>query len=350
MRDRNGLPVLVHQSQHAAKPEGEMTESICVIGLGLMGRPIARTLQAAGFQISGWNRSPLPANLIAGLPLRPTLDEAARSTVLILSLTDSAAVDEVLARLQPHLRSGHLVIDMGTSDPSRSRDHAARLAARGIAWVDAPVSGGPEGAAKGSLAIMAGGSEVDVARATPILEELGRVVRVGEAGTGNMMKIVNQVIVGLTLETVAEALTLAEKIGLSPRAVRTAVAGGFADSKILQIHGERMIARAYIPGGRVRSQLKDLLLAQTLASRASAYLPHLQSTIKLYRTLVTRGEGDLDHSAVHKLLWEAGPGARRRATNRVATTRPAAKNKPVKAKATTKKRRAARSRGRPSKT
>lgn len=327
-----------------------MTESVCVVGLGLMGRPIARTLQAAGYQVSGWNRSPLPADVTAGLPLRPTLDDAARADVLIFSLTNSSAVDEVLARLQPHLKSGHLVIDMGTSDPSHSRDHAQRLARRGIAWVDAPVSGGPEGAAKGSLAIMAGGSEADVAKARPILEKLGRVVRVGGAGTGDMMKIVNQVIVGLTLETVAEALTLAEKIGLDPRAVRTAVAGGFADSKLLQIHGDRMIARAYVPGGRVRSQLKDLLLAQTLASRASTHLPHLLSTIKLYRTLVARGEGDLDHSAVHKLLWERGPAARRAATNRVATTRPAARNKPVKTKATTKKTRVARSKGRPSKT
>jgi 2-hydroxy-3-oxopropionate reductase len=327
-----------------------MTESICVFGLGLMGRPIARTLQAAGFQVSGWNRSPLPADVTAGLPLQPTLADAARADALILSLTDSSAVDEVLTRLQPHLKSGHLVIDMGTSDPSHSRDHAARLARRGIAWVDAPVSGGPEGAAKGSLAIMVGGSETDVARARPILEKLGRVVRVGEAGTGDMMKIVNQVIVGLTLETVAEALTLAEKIGLNPRAVRMAVAGGFADSKLLQIHGDRMIARAYIPGGRVRSQLKDLLLAQNLASRASVHLPHLRSAIKLYRTLVARGEGDLDHSAVHKLLWETGPAARRAARTRMAMTRPAPKNNPVKTKVTPRKTRAARSRGRSSKT
>jgi 2-hydroxy-3-oxopropionate reductase len=327
-----------------------MTESICVVGLGLMGRPIARTLQAAGYEVSGWNRSPLPADVTAGLPLRPTLGDAARADTLILSLTDSSAVDEVLTRLQPHLRSGHLVIDMGTSDPSHSRDHAARLATRGIGWVDAPVSGGPEGAAKGSLAIMVGGSEADVARARPILEKLGRVVRVGEAGTGDMMKIVNQVIVGLTLETVAEALTLAEKIGLNPRAVRTAVAGGFADSKLLQIHGDRMIARGYIPGGRVRSQLKDLLLAQNLASRASVHLPHLLSAIKLYRTLVARGEGDLDHSAVHKLLWDTEPAARRAARRRVATTRPAAKNKPVKTNATTRKTIIARSKRRPSKT
>jgi 3-hydroxyisobutyrate dehydrogenase-like beta-hydroxyacid dehydrogenase len=311
---------------------------------------MARTLQASGYQVGGWNRSPLPIDVTAGLPLRSRLDDAARSAVLILALTDSSAVDEVLARLEPHLRSGHLVIDMGTSDPSRSRAHAARFAARGIGWVDAPVSGGPEGAAKGSLAIMAGGSEADVARARPILEKLGRVVRVGEAGAGDMMKVVNQVIVGLTIEAVAEALTLAEKIGLDPRLVPAAVAGGFADSKILQIHGGRMIDRAYIPGGRVRSQLKDLLLAQALAARVAAHLPHLESAITLNRTLVARGEGDLDHSAVHKLLWEAGPAVRPGSTNRVATTRPAVKNRPVNAKATTKKTRAARSRGRPNRT
>src|SRR2546425_4985168 len=327
-----------------------MDGSICVLGLGLMGRPIARTLLTAGYRVMGWNRSPLPEQMTAGIALARTMKDAASATFCILVLADSVAVDAVIGQLEPHLPRGGLVIDMGTSDPSRSRAHASRLTAKGIGWVDGPVSGGPEGAAKGSLAIMAGGSEADVARARPILEKLGRVFRVGGAGAGDMMKIINQVIVGLTLETVAEALTLAEKIGLDPRAVRTAVAGGFADSKILQIHGERMIARAYIPGGRVRSQLKDLLLAQTLASRASAYLPHLQSTIKLYRTLVTRGEGELDHSAIHKLLWETGPGARRGTTNRVATTRPAAKNKPVKPKATTKKTRAARSSGRPSKT
>jgi len=157
------------------------------------------------------------------------------------------------------------VIDMGTSDPSRSRAHASRLTAKGIGWVDAPVSGGPEGAAKSSLAIMAGGSEPDFARARPILEKLGRVVRVGEAGAGHTMKIVNQLIVGLTIEAVAEALTLAEKAGLDPRLVQKALAGGFADSKILQVHGSRMIARSYVPGGKVKTQLTDLLLARDLA-------------------------------------------------------------------------------------
>ncbi len=280
-----------------------MADSICVLGLGLMGRPIAQTLLASGSDVRGWNRSPLPAELTRGLPLVPTLQDAARASVCILTLVDSPAVDAVLARLAPHLTPGALLIDMGTSDPSLSKAHAARLAARGIGWVDAPVSGGPEGATKGSLAIMAGGSETDVERAKPILEHLGRVVRVGDAGAGHMMKIINQVIVGLTIEAVAEALTLAEKVGLDPRIVQRALAGGFADSKILQIHGSRMIAHAYIPGGRARTQLKDLKFAQQLAERVSAALPHVQSAVRLYQTLVDRGDGDLDHSAVHKLLW-----------------------------------------------
>ena len=279
-----------------------MDEVICVLGLGLMGRPVARTLLAAGCRTMGWNRSPLPEQVVAGIPLVRTVKDAASATVCILSLADSDAVDAVLSQLEPHLRPSRLVIDMGTSDPSRSRAHAARLTATGIGWIDAPVSGGPEGAAKASLAIMAGGSEPDFARARPVLEKLGRVVRVGEAGAGHTMKIVNQLIVGLTIEAVAEALTLAEKVGLDPHLVQKALAGGFADSKILQVHGSRMIARSYVPGGRARTQLKDLNLAKQLAVRVSVRLPHLDSTLSLYQTLVDRGDGDLDHSAVHKLL------------------------------------------------
>ncbi len=284
-----------------------MTDSVCVLGLGLMGRPIARTLLGAGLDVRGWNRSPLPEDLTQGISPCATLQEAGRASVAILMLSDSAAVDAVLTRLEPHLRSGRLVIDMGTSDPSRSREHAKRLAAGGIGWVDAPVSGGPEGAAKGSLAIMAGGSEDDVARAKPILEKLGRVVRVGGAGDGHLMKIVNQLIVGLTIEAVAEALTLAEHVGLDPRMVQKALAGGFADSKVLQVHGSRMIARAYAPGGKAKTQLKDLRLAETLAAAVSAGLPHLQSAIERYQMLVDRGDGDLDHSAIHKLLGKTAP-------------------------------------------
>jgi 3-hydroxyisobutyrate dehydrogenase-like beta-hydroxyacid dehydrogenase len=281
-----------------------MMTSVSVLGLGLMGRPIAGRLLAAGYQVCGWNRSPLPEELIEGIPLCSSLAEAAQAKICLLTLTDTPAVDSVLAQLEPHLGPGQVVMDMGTSNPAHSRAHAWRLAAGGIGWVDAPVSGGPEGAAAGSLAIMAGGTVADFTRVRPFLEMLGgNVVRVGGPGAGHMAKLINQLIVGLTIEAVAEALTLAEKSGLDPHLLQQALQGGFADSKILQIHGSRMINRAYVPGGKARTQLKDLHLAQELAQSVSVTLPHLESVIARYQELVAQGDGDLDHSALHKLLW-----------------------------------------------
>lgn len=280
-----------------------MDMSVTVLGLGLMGRPMARVLIAAGYAVKGWNRSALAAGLIQGIPLCRSLEEAASADVCLLMLADSVATDAVLGGLDPHLRSGGLVLDMGSSDPSRSKVHVQHLAAKGIGWVDAPVSGGPEGAKTASLAIMAGGTNGDVVRATPVLQALGRVVHVGGPGAGHAVKVINQLIVGLTIEAVAEALTLAEKSRIDPRLVQAALAGGFADSKILQVHGTRMIERDYSPGGKAKTQLKDLRLALEMARTASLHLPHLASAAALYEALVAAGDGDLDHSALHKLLW-----------------------------------------------
>jgi 3-hydroxyisobutyrate dehydrogenase-like beta-hydroxyacid dehydrogenase len=219
-------------------------------------------------------------------------------------LADSAAVNAVLAQLEPHLRAGQIVLDMGSSHPAHSRVHAERLAAKGVGWVDAPVSGGPEGAAAGSLAIIVGGSEADFERVKPILAVLGsNVVRMGGPGAGHPAKVINQLIVGLTIEAVAETLTLAEKSGLNPVVLQQALQGGFADSRILQLHSTRMINRAYTPGGKVKTQLKDLRLAQELVDSARLQLPHLHSVIALYQKLTAQGDGELDHSALHKLLW-----------------------------------------------
>jgi 3-hydroxyisobutyrate dehydrogenase-like beta-hydroxyacid dehydrogenase len=265
---------------------------------------MARVLLAAGYQVRGWNRSLLPEELTEGIPLCGDLAEAAQTKVCLLMLADSPAVNTVLAQLEPHLSPGQLVMDMGTSNPAHSRANAWRLAAKGIGWVDAPVSGGPEGAAAGSLAIMAGGTLADFVRVRPFLEMLGsNVVRVGGPGMGHTAKIINQLIVGLTIEAVAEALTLAEKSGLNPQLLQQALQGGFADSKILQIHGSRMTNRAYVPGAKAKTQLKDLRLALDLAASASAHLPHLESAIALYEELIAQGDGELDHSALHKLLW-----------------------------------------------
>jgi 3-hydroxyisobutyrate dehydrogenase-like beta-hydroxyacid dehydrogenase len=281
-----------------------MKPSISILGLGTMGRPMARNLIDAGYDVRGWNRSILPEDMTAGIRLCRELEEAARADVCLLMLLDSAAVNAVLEQLRPHLPAGRIVLDMGSSDPAQSRKIAPRLAAAGIGWVDAPVSGGPEGASQGTLAIMAGGTENDFTRVKPILDTLGgNVVHVGAAGLGHTVKVINQLIVGLTIETVAEALTLAEKSGVDPRMVQQALQGGFADSKILQLHGSRMIDRSYVPGARATIQLKDLKLAQALASEAATELPHLASTLMLYQKLIARGDGELDHSAIHKLLW-----------------------------------------------
>jgi 2-hydroxy-3-oxopropionate reductase len=285
-----GIPVIIIAMQ------------ITVLGLGLMGRPMARTLITAGYAVRGWNRSPLAPDHTAGIPLAAELASAAASDVLILMLADSGATDAVLGQLDTYLRPGHLIIDMGSSDPMRSRAHAERLAVRGIGWVDAPVSGGPEGAAAGTLAIMAGGGTTDYNRAEPILRALGRPTLVGAAGAGHTAKTINQLIVGLTIQAVAEAITLAEAGGVDPHKLQQALAGGFADSKILQIHGTRMINRSYTPGGKASTQLKDLRLAQSIAAAAGLTLPHLEDTIARYERLVALGHAELDHSALHLLL------------------------------------------------
>jgi 3-hydroxyisobutyrate dehydrogenase-like beta-hydroxyacid dehydrogenase len=278
--------------------------SIAVLGLGLMGRPMAATLLRAGFSVRGWNRTLIDPARVPGVLLHASLEAAGRADVCLLALADSSAVDAVLGQLSPHLRAGQLVIDMGTSDPARSREHAARLAQAGVGWVDAPVSGGPGGAAAGELAIMCGAGEADFARALPALQALGRPTLVGGPGAGHTVKIVNQLIVALTIEAVAEAVALAESAGVEPALVQRALAGGFADSKILQIHGSRMIARDYTPGGRAATQLKDLRLALDLAGAAGLHLPHLEDTAARYVRLVAAGHGDLDHSALHMLITE----------------------------------------------
>jgi 3-hydroxyisobutyrate dehydrogenase-like beta-hydroxyacid dehydrogenase len=281
-----------------------MKSSVSVLGLGTMGRPMAHKLIDAGYDVRGWNRSTLPENLTAGIQLCQNLEDAARADVCLLMLLNSTAVNAVLEQLKPHLSADQIILDMGSSDPAQSRKIARSLAAKGLGWVDAPVSGGPEGASSGTLAVMAGGTENDFCRVKPILDALGgNVVHVGGPGLGHTVKVINQLIVGLTIETVAEALTLAEKSGVDPRLVQQALKGGFADSKILQLHGSRMIDRSYVPGARATIQLKDLKLAKALAAEAAADLPHLASTLELYEKLIARRNGDLDHSAIHKLLW-----------------------------------------------
>jgi 3-hydroxyisobutyrate dehydrogenase-like beta-hydroxyacid dehydrogenase len=281
--------------------------TVSVLGLGLMGRPMARNLAAAGFDVRGWNRSSLAAELTEGIPLAASLEDAARADVLLLMLSDSAAVGHLLSQLGPLLSPGQVVLDMGSSSPVDTRERAAQLAARGIGWVDAPVSGGAEGAAAATLAVMAGGSKEDVTRVQPVLEAVGaNVVHVGGPAAGHTAKIVNQVIVGLAHEAVAEAIALAEAAGLDPRLVQQALRGGWADSRILQGQGTRMIERDWVPGGRVRTLRKDLAMAAELARELELELPHLDSALELYDRLVECGDGDLDCAAIYTLRAPRG--------------------------------------------
>jgi 3-hydroxyisobutyrate dehydrogenase-like beta-hydroxyacid dehydrogenase len=270
-----------------------------------MGRPLVRVLQEEGLDVHGWNRTQLAPELTAGVELRASLGEAAEADVLVLFLYDSAAVADVLGGLEPHLRAGQLVIDMTTAWPEDSVARAARLAAAGVGWVDAPVSGGPGAIESQSLAIMAGGSDEDIARARAILERAGRVTHVGGPGAGHLVKLVNQTVVPLYIEAIAEALALAERCGLDLGLVRQALEGGSADSRVFQIQGARMVAHDYTPAARAAVMLKDLRMIARLAETVGLELPAVGTTIGLYEELEARGEADLDASALHKLRLEA---------------------------------------------
>ncbi len=281
-----------------------MTDRIAFLGIGLMGAPMATRLIDSGFALTLWNRTAAKAETVsAGRAIVATTpaDAARNADVLMTMLETGSVVESVLfgpdgaaAALKP----GALVIDMSSSPPPLARDHAARFAARGIGYLDAPVSGGVVGAAAGTLAIMAGGSLLDFARAQPIFAALGKATRVGPAGSGQLAKCCNQAIVAITIGAVSEALLLASASGADPAAVREALMGGFADSRILAFHGKRMIERDFVAGGRVRVQLKDQETILAAAKDANLHLPLSEAVTALYRDLAARGQGDLDQNAL----------------------------------------------------
>lgn len=284
-------------------------------GLGLMGRPMARRLYRAGADLHLWNRTrPVTeAFLEPGMVACPDpAGLAAAADIVVLMLADTAVVSEVLfgpRGLVEGLAPGALVVDMGTTAVAATRAFAGRLAARGVAYVDAPVSGGEIGAIEGSLTIMAGGESEFVARAMPLFQVLGRrITHVGGTGAGQVAKAANQVIVGLNIAAVAEALALAERAGVDPAAVREALLGGFAASRVLEVHGQRMIDGSFQPGARVTTQHKDMVQACELAQQLGLDLPLTRLGRERYRELIERGDGDLDHSALVRLLQ---PDARR---------------------------------------
>jgi 2-hydroxy-3-oxopropionate reductase len=282
--------------------------AIGFIGLGIMGLPMARNLLAAGYPVGALNRSPArtEALMAHGATTAPSPAAlAAASDVVITMLPDTPDVEAVVlgdAGVVAGIRAGSVFIDMSTIDPATSRRLAARLQTAGVAALDAPVSGGEKGAIDGTLSIMAGGDEAAFERVRPVFEVLGKnITRIGDAGAGQIAKACNQLVVAVTLEAVAEALALASASGVDPVKVRSALLGGFASSRILEVHGQRMLDAAYVPGFKAKLHAKDLRIVVAAERAADLRLPAAELLLQRMTELAARLP-DADHSALRTLL------------------------------------------------
>jgi 2-hydroxy-3-oxopropionate reductase len=288
-------------------------ETIGFIGLGVMGKPMAKNLIKAGHQLVVHSRTRASVDEVvaagAAAAVSPA-DVARRTTIVITMLPDTADVelvltgpDGVLSVLQPRA----IVADMSSISPVATKRLAALVADRGGSMLDAPVSGGEIGAINASLSIMVGGDEAAFARARPIFEAMGnaeRIVHIGASGAGQVCKICNQVAIGGALAGVSEAFALAKKAGVDAARVRQALLGGFAASRVLEVHGERMLNANYKPGFRTKLYQKDLRLANEAASANGVAMPGTALVAQLVNALVASGGGDLDYAAMGTVLFE----------------------------------------------
>ena len=279
------------------------------IGLGLMGRHMCVNLHRAGADLYLYNRSRQVLDELAQDRMNPcgSPAEVGRAAdIIILMVSDTPAVEQVLFGdhgLAQGLRPDALVIDMGTTAAVATREFAHRLQAQGVGYIDAPVSGGEPGARDAKLTIMAGGTPDSIARARPIFDVLGTsFTHIGDVGTGQVAKAANQIIVGLNIGAVAEALALAKKAGADPAKVREALLGGYAASRILEVHGQRMIDENFAPGAKATTQHKDMTQAVTLGAHYDLELPITELGKDLYQRLIEGGGANLDHSALIKVI------------------------------------------------
>ncbi|WP_267874719.1 NAD(P)-dependent oxidoreductase [Massilia glaciei] len=286
--------------------------TIAFLGIGLMGRPMATRLLQSGYPLRAWNRSPGKADRLgqAGATVHASLAEAVGGAAIVISMLEAgAAVEQVVGAALPALAPGALWIDMSSTGQGEALAFDATLRGHGLRFIDAPVSGGVAGAEAGTLAIMAGASAADFTQAEAVLRVLGRPTLVGPAGSGQVAKLCNQLIVGGTLAIVAEALLLAQAAGADPAAVRAAIRGGFAESRILEVHGQRMLKRDFMPGGQVKSQLKDLQNALIAAAAAGLVLPVANVVTDNYRS-IEHSHPRADQSAALLALERMNPGRR----------------------------------------
>lgn len=276
------------------------------LGTGLMGAPMVRRLAEAGHELTVWNRSPQRAQALSDCAsvMEKPADVANGADIIIAMLLDGPTTRDVFVEggVVEALAENTILIDMGSVDPKTDQDLATLAADRGSALIDAPVSGGVVGAEAGTLSIFVGGDASTFEAAKPILSILGRPTHLGPVGAGQMTKLANQLIVASTIGAVAEGLRLAEAGGCDPASVRQALMGGFADSKILDLHGKRMVDGDFAPGGRSAAQLKDINNALAEAESFDLDLPLGASAQASFRDLVEHHDGaDLDHSAYY--LW-----------------------------------------------
>jgi 2-hydroxy-3-oxopropionate reductase len=276
---------------------------IAVLGIGLMGYPMARRLCEAGHEVHAWNRTAERAQRLTALGAiaHATAADAVRNAEIVITMLENGpVVEHVLftSGAAPAVAKGALVVDMSSIKPAEARDHAARLTELGVEYLDSPVSGGTIGAEQGSLAIMAGGKPAQFERAAPVLRVFGRPTHVGPVGSGQMAKLANQMIVGITIGAVAEALLFCERGGANMAKVREAITGGFADSRILQVHGQRMIERDFAPRGKMSVQTKDLRNALATADEIGFEAPITKLFEQLYAQGLEHGLADLDQSGL----------------------------------------------------
>ena len=280
-------------------------EKIGFIGIGLMGLPMAKNILKSGYKLTAFNRSPNKADLLKefGAEIAKSLGELVNnSDVIITMLTDDKAVDEVMnnQNFVENLKSGKILIDMSSVKPITAKKHANSLKLKDIDYLDAPVSGGTIGAEEATLAIMIGGDQNVFNEVKDLLKTMGNPTLVGPVGSGQVSKLANQIIVGLTIGAVAEAVTLCEKAGADPIKMISALSGGWADSKVLQTHGKRMINKDFSPKGKTSTHLKDMNNILECANNFNTHLPISNLVKEMYKNLVENGCGNDDHSSLYK--------------------------------------------------
>ncbi len=286
-----------------------MKSTIAFLGTGLMGEPMCHNLLEAGLPLTVWNRSPEKTNCLAkrGAKVADTPNDAVvGADVVITMLSDGPAVTELMFErgVADKISNGATRIDMGSIGADEAIDHAKRHAVQGVSYLDAPVSGGTRGAATGELAIMAGGDAETFVAMQPVFAPLGQATHVGPSGCGQLAKLANQVIVAITIGAVSEAFILAGGGGADRAQVREALQGGFASSRILSEHGQRMVDRTFEPGGPAKFQVKDLRNALKAAGQLGLDLPITKLIHKLFDDMVNSGKADMDHSGLLTHLEE----------------------------------------------